>query len=141
MNSRGASWQILVVACAEDDTVVIHVEDAVVGDGDPVGVEAKIAEERVWLLEGGFSVNHPVLPVQRVFQPGESRGLKQCGDALGNARRDGELTFVEESREAGEEFATKEFAEDLDRKQVFLVGIAPPAIGIKATAGALARRR
>ena len=37
------------------------------------------------------------------------------------ARTGRELAFVKEARKASEEFAAKEFAKDLDRKQVFLV--------------------
>lgn len=125
----------LLVAGSEDDTVVVDVEDTMVGDGDPVGIQAEVTKERVGLLEGGLGEDNPRLAVQRVFQLGEGRGLEQTGHALGNAGRDGELAFVEESRKTVEKFATKERAQDVDREQVFFVRIDPPALGIEATAG------
>ena len=55
------------VTGAEDDLAVIDVEQAVVGDGDPVGVEAKVAKERVGFSEGCLRVDHPVLLVEVVL--------------------------------------------------------------------------
>jgi hypothetical protein len=62
-------------AGSEDDMVVVDVEDAMVGDGDPVGIQAEVTKERLGLLEGGLGVDDPRLAVQRVFQLGEGRGL------------------------------------------------------------------
>ena len=69
------------------------------------------------------------------LSPAKAVGLEQAGDAFGKVRRDGELAFVEELRETVEEFAPKLRAQDIDRKQEFLVRVDPPVLGIEAAAG------
>jgi hypothetical protein len=96
-----------VVAGPEDDVVVIDVEDAMVGNGDPVSVEAEVTEERIWLLEGCLGEDDPFLRVEGALEPSEGGGFEQVGDALRGARRDGELALVEEPGETVEILAAK----------------------------------
>jgi hypothetical protein len=88
----------LVVAGAEDDVVVVDAEDAVIGDGDAVGVEAEVAKEGIWLLEGSLGEDDPVFAIELVLQPGEGRRREQLGQARRCARGDRELALTEEAR-------------------------------------------
>jgi len=48
----------LLAARAEDDFIVIDVEQALVRDGNPVGVLAQVAKEGVGFAKGCLGVDH-----------------------------------------------------------------------------------
>ena len=52
------------VSISEGDLVPFQAEDAVVGDGYPVGISAHVVDDLVWAAEGGFAVDVPVFLVQ-----------------------------------------------------------------------------
>ena len=53
-----------VIFPAEAHLVVREVDDAVIGDGDAMGVAAQILEHIHWPTERWFRVHHPVLSEQ-----------------------------------------------------------------------------
>lgn len=109
-----------LVAGAEDDFVVIDVQKPVVRDGDPVGVQTEVAEKGVGFSKRRLCVDDPVLVVQGVLEPSEGAGFEEVDDGWMGARTGHKLAFIKQARKAIEEFAAKEFAKDLDWKQVFL---------------------
>ncbi len=70
----------LLAARAEDDFIVIDVDQALVRDGNPVGVKTKVAKEGVGFAEGCLGVDHPVLIVERILESGESGWLDEISD-------------------------------------------------------------
>ena len=50
----GREGDLSAVLGAEGDGVVVEGDEAVVGDGDPVGVAAEVGEDLASLLEGGL---------------------------------------------------------------------------------------
>ena len=62
-----------IIFPAECHLVALEGDQAMIGDGDPVGVGSKIAQDMPWAAKGWLEVNHPILPEQRA-QEG-SKGL------------------------------------------------------------------
>jgi hypothetical protein len=54
------------VSVEEGDLAVVDIEDAMVRDGDAMGVAGKVGEDFVRAIERGLGVDDPVLPVQSV---------------------------------------------------------------------------
>jgi len=52
-----------IIFPAEGDLVVVEGNEAVVGDGDAMGVAAEIAEHVMGTAERWFGIDHPVLPI------------------------------------------------------------------------------
>jgi len=52
-----------IVLPSESDVLPIKGQQPVIGDGDPMGVSAEIAEHLQRAAEGGFGINYPVLPM------------------------------------------------------------------------------
>jgi len=125
----------VLVAGSKGHQVVIDVEDAVVGDGNPMGVKAEVAKERVRLLERGLGVDNPVFVVELALELGEGDRIEQAGHAGRSAWGDGELALVKEVHEAVEKLAAEEFAKHLHRQEVFLRRGAPGLVGLQNTAG------
>ena len=90
----------LVVAGSEYDMLVVDVENSVIGDGDPVGVQAEVAKEGVGSFERSFGEDDPILAIEVVFQAGKGRKRKQLDNSRWRTRRDGKLALIEESGEA-----------------------------------------
>ena len=67
-----------VVLPTERDLAILHADDAVVRDRDPVGVPPEIAEDVLGPVEGRLGVNHPLLGIEAFQQTREvlPHGLK-----------------------------------------------------------------
>jgi hypothetical protein len=127
----------LFAARAEDDFTVIDVEQALVRDGNPVGVKTKVAKEGVGFSKWRLGVDHPVLLVQSSFFRSSKcgSGLTSSAAVLSGARIWRQLPFLKQAGEAVEEFSTKQHTEDLDRQKIPLQRIDPRTVCAKAAAG------
>lgn len=86
----GATAMAIVSPC-EGDTAVFQVDQAVVGDGDAMGVAREVIEDFRGAAEGRRGVNDPVNPAVFLQKTFESLGLcKSCDIAV-----ELELSFVE----------------------------------------------
>lgn len=94
------------VAVGEGDLVIGDIEDAMVGDGDAVGVTAEVIENDFGACEGGFGVDDPILFVER-----SDKRLKR----VRVWKRD--TSFGVSGLEVVEEFAAEHERERLDGKQ------------------------
>ena len=54
-----------IILPAEGDMVVLEGDEAMVGDGDAMGVAGEIAEDMMGTAEGWFGIDHPWLTEQR----------------------------------------------------------------------------
>ena len=84
----------LFAARAEDDFIVIDVEQALVRYGNPVGVKTKVAKEGVGFAEGCLGVDHPVLIVERILESCEGGWLDEISDDFPRARTGRELAII-----------------------------------------------
>jgi hypothetical protein len=92
---QGRESTDLLAARAENDFIVVDVEQALVRDGNPVGVKTKVAKEGVGFAEGCLGVDHPVLLVERILESGEGGRLDEISDGFLPARTGRELAVVE----------------------------------------------
>jgi hypothetical protein len=125
----------VTAARAEEDLLVVDVEQTVVGDGDAMGVLAEVAEERGRAFEWGLGVYDPVLPVERVLEPSELGGLQEMAGMRIAARPRDKLALLEQPGEAIQELSPEEPAEHLDRQQVSLARVDPRAVVGQPAAG------
>ena len=44
----------------------MEVEEAVIADGDPVGISAEVLQDTFGAIEGGFAINDPLLMIELV---------------------------------------------------------------------------
>ena len=70
----------LVVGVAEAHGAVVEAAQALVGDGDPVGVAAEVVEDLFGAGEGSLRIDHPVGLAGRAEMLGEKRrgSLRAC---------------------------------------------------------------
>ncbi len=54
---------ILVVAPLECDDSIFKLQNAIVGDGNPVGIASEVFNHVTGIFEGRFAVDNPFLPV------------------------------------------------------------------------------
>ena len=76
---------LAIVFPGEADLTVIEPHQAAVGDGDAVGVAAKIAEHLLRPGERRFGVDDPLYPGQGVELSGKAGRLGQGGERAGKA--------------------------------------------------------
>ena len=65
------------VSPAEGNLDTLQRDEAVIGNGDTMGIAAEIAENMFWTTEGRFAVDHPVPAEQWAEEGGESLGFRQ----------------------------------------------------------------
>ena len=61
-----------IILPAEGNLVIFESDEAMVGDGNAVGVAAEIAEHMMRATKRGFGIDHPVLAVQGTQESVES---------------------------------------------------------------------
>ena len=80
-----------------------------IGNGDAVGVAGEIAQDMLGTAEGGFEVDHPVLPKQCAQERGKSLILTK---GLEGSR---ESQLVVACFQTGDELASEDAAEHVAR--------------------------
>ena len=59
------------------------VEDAVVADGDPVGISAEVLQDTFGAIEGGLAIDDPLLMIELVSESLKVPGLFEMTDTVG----------------------------------------------------------
>ncbi len=92
-----------VVSVAEADCAVLASEEALVRDGDPMGIAPEVGEHLPGTAEGRFGVDHPVLGPELREERAEGRRLGERGVLPGEV----ELSCLEAPRSASRYFPRK----------------------------------
>jgi hypothetical protein len=66
-----------VVLVAKGHLVVLEGDQAMIGNGDPVGVAGEVAQDMLGATEGRFEIDDPVLPKQGAQEGGEGWRLTE----------------------------------------------------------------
>jgi hypothetical protein len=115
--------------CADGHAVAVVIEDAVVGDGDTMGVPAQIVEELLGAGKGPLGVDHPVFGEEFGEQFWEGLVGSEMGWQV-------QLSMPVSMLEGMEELTAEEFAEDFDGEKVILWTSNPPfAVETEPSAG------
>ena len=72
-----------IVPPAEGDIAVLHLEDTVIADSDPVGISAKVLKDTFSAVERWFAIDNPFLMVELSSEHLKGSGVLQMTDAAG----------------------------------------------------------
>ncbi len=122
-----------IIFVVEGDSLVVHVNKALIRDGDSMRVASQIFQDLLGTAEGAFGVNHPVLADRLIEQLFERSGVRERLEMAEEL----ELARLIEGLQPRHEFATKHSAEDTHgKKKLFAASFATaaarhPAFSIK----------
>jgi len=114
---------VLVVFPSKGHFSVLDVEDAMIGNGNPVGITAEIFKHRFWTGKWGLGINDPF-----VFAQGMAQGLKVV------ARRGAELAVFPKARQPAKILLPKDAGERFDGEQPLAMGASFESLSV-ATQG------
>ena len=121
-----------VVAPAEADLTVLDGEEAVVGDGDAVGVLAEVVEDLVGAGEGGLGVDDPLGLAEGLEVAGEGVGVIERGEGVAELEPAGAKGLLEQF----EEETAEQAGQDPDgEEEAGAAGDPAVTIGSDAAAG------
>ena len=121
-----------VVAPAEADLTVLDGEEAVVGDGDAVGVLAEVVEDLVGAGEGGLGVDDPLGLAEGLEVAAKGGGVIESGEGVAELEPAG----LEGLLEQFEEEAAEQAGQDANgEEEAGAAGDPAVTIGSDAAAG------
>jgi hypothetical protein len=88
-------------------------EDAVIADGDPVGISAKVLKNPFGAIEGRFAINNPLLLIELFPEGLEVPGLLEMADTAGKYKIIRQEAFLEKA----EELTSEQRRHDPDRNE------------------------
>ncbi len=102
-----------IIPPEEGDLAVLEGVDAVITDGDPVGISAEVLKDPLGAIEGRFAVDDPLFPVE---MPQE--GLEVCGvlEMVEMGGKD-QIPFLEAIFEEAKELTSEQCRQDLHRNE------------------------
>ena len=126
-----AEADLSVVAPAEADLSVVDGEEAVVGDGDAVGVAAEVVEDLLGTGEGPLGVDDPLGPAEGLEGAGKGGGVVEGGEGVAELESAGEEGLLEEFKEE----AAEQAGEDANGEEE-AGAAANPAVACRSNAAA-----
>jgi len=120
-----------IISPAESDLVVGEGDQAMVGDGDAMGVAGEIAEDMMRAPERGFGIDDPWVTKQGAQESAEGflvlEGSKRAGED--------QLALLESSFQSGDELAAKDATEYAHREEEGIAGMDPAGVIGRKTSG------
>jgi hypothetical protein len=101
----------------------------VIANGDPVGISAQVLKDTFGAIEGGFTIDDPLLMIELVPEYLKVLGLLEMADTIGKDQ----LLFFEGIFEKIEELASKQSRHHPDGKKKSFPAGSPGAIGREAS--------
>jgi len=98
---------------AEGNVGLVEIEQAAVGDSDPMGVACEIGQKLLWPGEGLLRVHPPFDAAQRRESDGKGRGFVEIAEIA----KELQFTSVECCRQAFEEEPPKQAGEHANREK------------------------
>jgi hypothetical protein len=97
-----------IISPEEGNLVVPEGEEAVIADGDSVGISAEVLKDPLGAIEGGFAIDDPFLQVERPLKGLEVSGIFEMTETVGKK----EVTFFEAILEEVKEFPSEQSRQD-----------------------------
>jgi hypothetical protein len=72
-----------IISPEKRNSAVLGSEDAVVADGDPVGISAEILQDTLGTIEGRFAIDDPLLMVKMSLEGFEGSEFLEMADTSG----------------------------------------------------------
>jgi hypothetical protein len=115
-----------IISPKEGNLAVPEGEEAVIADGDSVGISAEVLKDPLGAIEGRFAIDDPLLPVERSLKGLEVSRIFEMTETVGKK----EIPFLEGMIEEVQELASEQGRQDLNRKEKpFLGGY--PAVAVR----------
>jgi hypothetical protein len=102
-----------IIAPEEGNLAVLEGEEAVIADGESVGVSAEVGKDPLGAIEGGFAVDDPLLAVERPLKGLEVSGIFEMTERVGKK----EIPFFEAILEEVQELPSEQSREDPYRQE------------------------
>jgi hypothetical protein len=104
---------VCIILPEEGNLVVLEGEDAVITDGDPVGISAEVLKDPLRAIEGGFAINDPLFPVEMPPERLEVFGVLEMAEVGGKDQ----IPSLEAIFEEVEELASEQCRQDPDGEE------------------------
>ncbi len=115
-----------IIPPEEGNLVVLEGEDAVITDGDSMGISAEVLKGPLGAIEGGFAIDDPWFPVQMPAEGFEVFGVLEMAQIGGKDQ----IPFWEAIFEEVEELASEQCRQDSDgEEEAFAAGFPAAAVG------------
>jgi hypothetical protein len=102
-----------IIAPEEGNLAVLEGEEAVIADGDSVGISTEVGKDSLGAIEGGFAVDDPLLAVERPLKGLEVSGIFEMTERVGKK----EIPFLEAILEEVQELPSEQSREDPYRQE------------------------
>jgi len=99
---------VRIISPQEGNLAVPDGEDAVIADGDSVGISAEVLKNTLWTIEGRFAIDDPLFMVEMPSECFEASGIFEM---TGTAGKD-KLTFFEATFEEIKELTSEQCRHD-----------------------------
>ena len=102
-----------IIAPEEGNLAILEGEEAIIADGDSVGVSAEVGKNPLGAIEGGFAIDDPLLAVEKPHKGLEVSGIFEMTKRVWEK----EIPFFEAILEEIQELPSEQSRQDPDRKE------------------------
>jgi hypothetical protein len=74
---------VCIISPEKRNSAVPDSEDAVVADGDPVGISAEVLQDTLWAIKGWFAIDDPLLMIKMSPEGCEGSEFLEVADTSG----------------------------------------------------------
>jgi hypothetical protein len=99
---------VCIIPPEEGDLAVSECEDAVITDGDPVGISAEVLKDPLGAIEGGFAIDDPLFTVEVPAECLEVSGVLEVAEMGGKDQ----IPSLEAIFEEAKEFTSEQCGQD-----------------------------
>ena len=115
-----------IIPPEEGDLAVAEGEDAVISDGDPMGISAEVLKDSLGAIEGRLAIDDPLFSVEMPWERLEVFGILEMTEMGGKDQ----IPSMEAILEEVEELASEQCGHDPDGKEEpFAAGYPAAAVG------------
>ena len=115
-----------IISPEEGNLAVLEGEDAVIADGDSVGISAEVLKDPLGAIEGRFAIDDPLLTVERSLKGLEVSRIFEMTETVGKK----EIPFLEGMIEEVQELPFEQGRHDPDREEKPFPG-GYPAVAVR----------
>jgi hypothetical protein len=90
---------VCIIPPQEGDMAVTESEEAVIVDGDPVGISAEVLKDPLDTIEGGLAIDDPLFTIELAPESLKIPGLLEMADTVGENEGTRLEAFLQEAKE------------------------------------------
>ncbi len=94
---------LCIISPSKGNIAVLDGEDAVIADGDPMGISAEVLKYPLGAIEGRFAIDDPLLMVELSSEGVEVAGILEMTDTAGECELSPFEVIIEEVKELASE--------------------------------------